>query len=265
MTVDYSGSGLDGGSWSCWLLTRDYDASGLGSVELVWFESLRRTRVFRDPQDPLSSSDELLKDLDCPQRMNLCQLLEPNRTSLTSKALPVPQTASASLTDSSCHQNTKSSETVCVLRDSVSSETVCPQRQSVSSETVCPQRHCVSPETVCPQRQCVPRDSLCPQRQSVSPVLGQSPAGGPPDTGAERNKGLLNFGRENILLQAQESPPGGGKMSWGFPRNPCSLRQPLFIPEEEKKLNSIPRTREVRSIRPSTDLRCNHETDRSPA
>ena len=29
MTVDYSGSGLDGGSWSCWLLTRDYDASGL--------------------------------------------------------------------------------------------------------------------------------------------------------------------------------------------------------------------------------------------
>ncbi|CAB1414933.1 unnamed protein product, partial [Pleuronectes platessa] len=49
------------------------------------FESLRRTRVFRDPQDPLSSSDEFLKDLDSPQRMNLCQLLEPNRTSLTSE------------------------------------------------------------------------------------------------------------------------------------------------------------------------------------
>ena len=63
------------------------------------FESLRRTRVFRDPQDPLSSSDEFLKDLDSPQRMNLCQLLEPNRTSLTRKVLPVPQTASASLTD----------------------------------------------------------------------------------------------------------------------------------------------------------------------
>ncbi|CAB1426594.1 unnamed protein product [Pleuronectes platessa] len=38
-----------------------------GSVELVWFESLRRTRVFRDPRDPLSSSDELLKDLDSPE------------------------------------------------------------------------------------------------------------------------------------------------------------------------------------------------------
>ena len=61
------------------------------------FESLRRTRVFRDPQDPLSSSDEFLKDLDSPQRMNLCQLLEPNRTNLTRKVLPVPQTASASL------------------------------------------------------------------------------------------------------------------------------------------------------------------------
>ena len=51
------------------------------------FESLRRTKVFRDPQDPLSSSDEVLKDLDSPQRMNLCQLLEPNRTSLTRKVL----------------------------------------------------------------------------------------------------------------------------------------------------------------------------------
>ncbi|CAB1415713.1 unnamed protein product [Pleuronectes platessa] len=40
------------------------------------------------------------------------------------------------------------------------------------------------------------------------------PSRGPPDTGAERNKGLLNFRRENILLQAQESPPGGGKMFW---------------------------------------------------
>ena len=46
---------------------------------------------------PWSSSDELLKDLDSPQRINLCQLLEPNRTSLTRKVLPVPQTASASL------------------------------------------------------------------------------------------------------------------------------------------------------------------------
>ena len=57
-------------------------------------ESLRRTRVLRDPQDPLSSSDEFVKDLDSPQRINLCQLLEPNRTNLTrrSKVLPVPQT-----------------------------------------------------------------------------------------------------------------------------------------------------------------------------
>ncbi|CAB1430105.1 unnamed protein product [Pleuronectes platessa] len=74
--------------------------------------------------------------------------------------------------------------------------------------------------------------------------------GGPPDTGAERNKGL-NFGRENILLQAQESPPGAAL--------------PLFIPAEETKLNSVPRAREVRSIRPSADLRCNHETHRSTA
>ena len=55
------------------------------------------TLVFTDPQDPSSSSDEFLKDLDSPQRMNLCHLLDPNRTSLTSKEFPVPQTASASL------------------------------------------------------------------------------------------------------------------------------------------------------------------------
>ncbi|CAB1441074.1 unnamed protein product [Pleuronectes platessa] len=57
------------------------------------------------------------------------------------------------------------------------------------------------------------------------------PSGVPPDTGAERNKGLLNFGRENILLQAQESPPGGGKMFWECLGTPADFQaQPTQRP-----------------------------------
>ncbi|CAB1438399.1 unnamed protein product [Pleuronectes platessa] len=90
--------------------------------------------------------------------------------------------------------------------------------------------------------------SLSDEHDSVGP----EPSGGPPDTGAERNKGLLNFGRENILLQAQESPPGGGKMSWGFPEAPAHFHSrplqkreihsaeehELHIPEEEGRRSS---------------------------
>ncbi|CAB1431697.1 unnamed protein product [Pleuronectes platessa] len=86
----------------------------------------------------------------------------------------------------------------------------------------------------------------------LAPVTSQSPAGGHPDTGAERNKGLLNFGRENILLQAQESPPGGGKMFWeclgtpaDFQAQPTQKREihsaeehELHIPEEEGRRSS---------------------------
>ncbi|CAB1449122.1 unnamed protein product [Pleuronectes platessa] len=77
----------------------------------------------------------------------------------------------------------------------------------------------------------------------------KEPSGVPPDTGAERNKGLLNFGRENILLQAQESPPGGGKMFWeclgtpaDFQAQPTQKREihsaeehELHIPEEGRR------------------------------
>ncbi|CAB1432744.1 unnamed protein product [Pleuronectes platessa] len=70
-------------------------------------------------------------------------------------------------------------------------------------------------------------------------MLGQSPAGGPPDTGAERNKGLLNFGRENILLQAQESPPGGGKMFWECLGTPLiSKPSPLSRPLQKREIHS---------------------------
>ncbi|CAB1427381.1 unnamed protein product [Pleuronectes platessa] len=95
---------------------------------------------------------------------------------------------------------------------------------------------------------------FCPiniNSQIISSV-GPEPSGVPPDTGAERNKGLLNFGRENILLQAQESPPGGGKMFWeclgtpaDFQAQPTQKREihsaeehELQIPEEEGRRSS---------------------------
>ncbi|CAB1441242.1 unnamed protein product, partial [Pleuronectes platessa] len=97
-------------------------------------------------------------------------------------------------------------------------------------------------------------------------TVGPEPSGVPADTGAERNKGLLNFGRENILLQAQESPPGGGKMSWGFPRSPCSKREihsaeehELHIPEEETMFHPVEEQDESVPIRPSR-RRCNQGT-----
>ncbi|CAB1437256.1 unnamed protein product [Pleuronectes platessa] len=54
---------------------------------------------------------------------------------------------------------------------------------------------------------CMPSSSPVHGSVIFSGRIVKEPSGGPPDTGAERNKGLLNFGRENILLQAQESPP----------------------------------------------------------
>ncbi|CAB1432863.1 unnamed protein product, partial [Pleuronectes platessa] len=60
-----------------------------------------------------------------------------------------------------------------------------------------------------------PQQVSRPPQEHGTPAGSEEPKrGGPPDTGAERDKGLLNFRRENILLQAQESPPGGGKMFW---------------------------------------------------
>ncbi|CAB1430517.1 unnamed protein product [Pleuronectes platessa] len=60
-----------------------------------------------------------------------------------------------------------------------------------------------------------PQQVSRPPQEHGTPAGSEEPKrGGPPDTGAERDKGLLNFWRENILLQAQESPPGGGKMFW---------------------------------------------------
>ncbi|CAB1415623.1 unnamed protein product [Pleuronectes platessa] len=60
-----------------------------------------------------------------------------------------------------------------------------------------------------------PQQVSRPPQEHGTPAGSEEPkGGGPPDTGAEGEQRVLNFRRENILLQAQESPPGGGKMFW---------------------------------------------------
>ncbi|CAB1450360.1 unnamed protein product [Pleuronectes platessa] len=90
--------------------------------------------------------------------------------------------------------------------------------------------------------------------------VGPEPSGVPADTGAERNKGLLNFGRENILLQAQESPPGGGEIRPLQKREIHSAEEhELHIPEEETMFHPVEEQDESVPIRPSR-RRCNQGT-----
>ncbi|CAB1442153.1 unnamed protein product [Pleuronectes platessa] len=94
----------------------------------------------------------------------------------------------------------------------------------------------------------------------LNKAVGPEPSGVPPDTGAERNKGLLNFGRENILLQAQESPPGGGKCP-GKREIHSAEEHELHIPEEEGRRSSRSKQHETNPLilsqvqRPTTGLR----------
>ncbi|CAB1437307.1 unnamed protein product, partial [Pleuronectes platessa] len=70
------------------------------------------------------------------------------------------------------------------------------------------------------------------------------PSGVPADTGAERNKGLLNFGRENILLQSQESPPAV----------PC--RSARFIPLRSTSSTSLKKKDDVHPSKQHEQIRC---------
>ncbi|CAB1457134.1 unnamed protein product [Pleuronectes platessa] len=88
---------------------------------------------------------------------------------------------------------------------------------------------------------------------SPPPFLPQvEPSGVPPDTGAERNKGLLNFGRETSSCRLKNLPLVVEKCPGVLPETPAQFQAPptqkreihsaeeheLHIPEEEGRRSS---------------------------
>ncbi|CAB1443976.1 unnamed protein product, partial [Pleuronectes platessa] len=57
-------------------------------------------------------------------------------------------------------------------------------------------------------------------------TVGPEPSGGPPDTGAERNKGLLNFGRETSSCRLKNLPLVVEKCPGVFPETPAQFQAP---------------------------------------
>ncbi|CAB1422385.1 unnamed protein product [Pleuronectes platessa] len=87
-------------------------------------------------------------------------------------------------------------------------------------------------------------------------------------SGAGSGRVRDNYGPRSVHRKAVDEGaeyPKGERQTVIGNKRAIKAALPLFIPAEETKLNSIPRAREVRSIRPSADLRCNHETHRSTA
>ncbi|CAB1443266.1 unnamed protein product [Pleuronectes platessa] len=70
-----------------------------------------------------------------------------------------------------------------------------------------------------------------PTLQTKRGTVGPEPSGGPPDTEAERNKGLLNFGRETSSCRLKNLPLVKREIH-------SAEEHELHIPEEEGRRSS---------------------------